>query len=86
MNKPTQRITVRIPTALLQQACAITGEGITATVGQGLQQITALDAQKKLRDLRGRVPISVGLEETREDRDLDRIVHATGEGAELELA
>ncbi len=78
MKSTMQRITVRIPTVLLHRACAITGEGITSTVRQGLRLITAVDAQKKLRELRGKVPISVEPEETREDRDLDRIVSPTG--------
>ena len=76
MNSTMQRITVRIPTVLLHRACAITGEGITSTVSQGLRLITAVDAQRKLRELRGKVPISVEPEGTREDRD--RIVYPTG--------
>jgi len=72
MKKATTRITVRLPTALLRQAQATTGEGVTGTVRRGLQRIVAVDAQKKLRELRGKVPIAVEVETLREDRDLDR--------------
>lgn len=72
MKEATTKITVHLPTALLQQARAITGEGVTGTVRRGLQQIAAVDAQKKLRELRGKVPITLDVETLREDRDLDR--------------
>ena len=44
MKSTMQRITVRIPTVLLHRACAITGEGITSTVRQGLRLITAVNS------------------------------------------
>ena len=72
MNETTTKVTVRIPTALLRQARAITGEGATETVRPGLRQIVAVHAQERLRELRGRVPIAMDLKEVREDRNLDR--------------
>ena len=71
MKETTTKITVHIPTALLQQARSITGEGVTSTVRRGLRQIAAAHAQKELRELRGQVPISLDLEKLREDRDPD---------------
>lgn len=71
MKEPTTKITVHIPTALLQQARSITGEGVTGTVRRGLRQIASVHAQKELRELRGQVPISLDLEKLREDRDPD---------------
>ena len=72
MKETTTKITVHVSTMLLQQARAITGQGVTGTVRYGLRQIAAVDAQKKLRELRGKVPISMDIERLREDRDLDR--------------
>ena len=72
MKETTTKITVHVSTVLLQQARAITGQGVTGTVRQGLRQIAAVDAQEKLRELRGKVPISMDIERLREDRDLDR--------------
>ena len=69
MKEATTRITVRLPTALLRQARAITGDGVTGTLRRGLQQIAAVDAQKKLRELRGKVPIAVDVKTLREDRE-----------------
>ncbi|MCY3744916.1 MAG: hypothetical protein F4Y20_01190 [Acidobacteria bacterium] len=71
MKNTTTKITVHIPTALLQQARSITGGGVTSTVRHGLRQIAAVHAQKELRKLRGQVPISLDLEKLREDRDPD---------------
>lgn len=71
MKESTTKITVHIPTALLQKARAVTGDGVTGTVRQGLSHITSVDAQRRLRQLRGKVPISLDLEKLREDRDLD---------------
>ncbi len=73
MKEATTKVTVHLPTALLQQARAITGEGVTGTVRQGLRQIAAVHAQRKLRGLRGKVPITLDIEKLREDRDLDRM-------------
>ena len=72
MKETTTKITVHVSTVLLQQARAITGQAETGTVRQGLRQIAAVDAQKKLRELRGKVPTSMDIERLREDRNLDR--------------
>ena len=72
MKETTTRITVHIPTALLQRARSITGEGLTSTVRRGLRQIVAVHAQRELRKLRGQVPISLDLEAVRGDRAVDR--------------
>lgn len=72
MKETTTKVTVHIPTLLLQEARAITGDGVTSTVRQGLRQIAAAHAQKELRELRGKVPMSLDIEKLREDRNLDR--------------
>lgn len=71
VDESTTTVTVRIPTALLREARAITGEGVAWTVRQGLRQIVAVRAQERLRELRGRRPIAMDPKEVREDRNLD---------------
>ncbi|MDE2971637.1 MAG: type II toxin-antitoxin system VapB family antitoxin [Acidobacteriota bacterium] len=71
MKESTSRVTVVVRTALLQQARALTGQGVTGTVREGLRQIVSVHAQKRLRELRGKLPISTDLEAVSEDRALD---------------
>lgn len=63
-----RKITVHVPEELLEKAREQTGEGITATVRQGLRLVAASHAYSRLRELRGEVPIEVDLEALREDR------------------
>ena len=65
----TQRITVHVPADLLERARRSTGQGITATVREGLQLVAAAEAYRQMRALRGRVQVPVDLEKLREDRD-----------------
>ena len=63
-----KKITVHVPAELLEEAQRETGEGITETVRQGLRLVAAREAYRRLRKLRGRVEISIDLDELREDR------------------
>lgn len=63
-----RKITIQIPEELLQQALKSTGEGITATIRQGLELVAAGRAFEKLRRLRGRIAFSINLKRLREDR------------------
>ena len=64
----TRKITVHVPASLLDKARQTTGSGITATVRQGLQLVAATDAYRRLRALRGKMKLSIDLDELREDR------------------
>ena len=64
----TRKITVHVPAGLLDKARQTTGSGITATVRQGLQLVAATDAYRRLRALRGKMKLSIDLDELREDR------------------
>ena len=64
-----KKITVHVPEALLEKAQRSTGQGITETIRRGLQLVAASDAYKKLRALRGKVPITLDIETLREDRE-----------------
>lgn len=66
--KTGRKITVEVPDDLLRKAQRSTGVGITATVRQGLELVAASEAYAKLRKLRGKVRLSVSLEELRKDR------------------
>ena len=68
LMKPARKITVHVPEDLLEKARRSTGRGITETVRQGLRLVAASETYASLRELRGKVPISIDLEELREDR------------------
>lgn len=63
-----KKITVHVPEELLRKAQKSTGQGITETIRRGLQLVAASDTYKKLRKLRGKVPLSLDVEKLREDR------------------
>ena len=64
----TQKLTVEVPADLLRRARKSTGAGITATVRQGLELLAARRAYDQLRQLRGRVKLSLDSRMLREDR------------------
>lgn len=66
--KPAKKITVHVPEKLLDQAQLSTGQGITETVRLGLQLVAASRAYEELRNLRGKVKLSLALRKLREDR------------------
>lgn len=63
----SQKITVDVPAGLLQRAQAATGEGVTATVREGLRLLAARCAQRELTGLRGKVKFTIDIERLRED-------------------
>lgn len=63
-----QKITVRVPADLLAKAQAATGQGVTATVREGLRMMETRAAYQRLRELRGKVEFSIDLDRLREDR------------------
>jgi len=64
----TQKITAHVPSELLRRAQAATGKGVTETVRQGLELVAASNAAASLRKLRGKVRLSINLDELRRDR------------------
>jgi len=63
-----QKVTMNLPAALLAEAQAITGEGITETVKRGLELVRRSGSLGKARALRGRLSLAVDLEVSRERR------------------
>lgn len=64
----TQKVTIEVPAELLKRARRSTGEGITATVRRGLELVAARTAYEDLRRLRGKVKLTLDLDELRRDR------------------
>jgi hypothetical protein len=64
----SQKITVEIPSELLERAQQATGAGVTATVREGLRTLASRHAQRELARLRGKVKFTVDLKTLREDR------------------
>ena len=64
----TTKVTVELPSGLLERARQSTGEGITGTIRRGLELVASTRAQEQLRRLRGRVKFSIDLETLRGDK------------------
>ena len=67
-----RKITVEVPSDLLDRAQAFTGEGVTETVRTGLKKIDAERAQREFLKLHGTHKFSISLDELREDRHFRR--------------
>lgn len=65
-----RKITVEVPTDLLDRVQTYTGEGVTETIRTALKRMDALRAQQELRKLRGTFKFTIDLDRLREDRDL----------------
>ena len=63
-----QKITVHVPADLLAKAQEATGQGIVATVPEGLRMVATRTAFQRLRELRGKVDFSTDLDRLRDDR------------------
>jgi hypothetical protein len=66
--RPTRKVTVELSRELLRQAQRTTGAGITATIRRGLELVAAGRAYDELRQLRGKVRLSIDLDQLRDDR------------------
>ena len=65
---PVRKITVHVPTDLLNKAQRETGEGVTETIRRGLKLVAASSGYAQLRRLRGTVRLAINVEELRKDR------------------
>lgn len=64
-----RKITVEVPEKDLENAQALTGQGVTETVRVGLKKLASIQAQQELRKLRGSFQFTIDLNELREDRE-----------------
>ena len=68
MKQPAmQKVTVLLPRELLVRATAATGQGLTPTIRQGLEAVARAAAYDGLRRLRGKVKLSINVDQLRED-------------------
>jgi len=69
MHQNIQKITACIPKTLLHDAQSLTGHGITETIKEGLMQLITARSYEEIRQFRGKVSVSINLNELRQDRD-----------------
>jgi hypothetical protein len=69
MRDTARKITVEIPSELLEKAQQASGAGITQTIRTGLQLVAASRTYARLRQLRGKVRFSRTSAELKADRD-----------------
>ncbi|MFY9269515.1 MAG: hypothetical protein WAO55_07185 [Candidatus Manganitrophaceae bacterium] len=62
-----KKITIEVPTDLLERATAASGQGITPTIRRGLELVASSAAYAQLRRMKGKVKFSIRLSELRED-------------------
>jgi hypothetical protein len=63
-----RKITVEIPSDLLEKAQQASGSGITQTIRTGLQLLAASEVYDRLLQMRGKVHFSRTFEELKDDR------------------
>ena len=73
MSMPTARnlrkVTLLLPEDLIDRAIAASGTGLTPTIRKGLESVIASKAMGDVRALRGKVKLSIDVDELRRDRD-----------------
>lgn len=69
MKTGEQKITVHVRRDLLARAQRASKSGISETVRKGLELLSAKEAYAELRKMRGKLKISLDLEELRKDRE-----------------
>ena len=65
--RANNKVTVILPTALVEKATRASGVGLTPTIRQGLEAVIVSDAYRQLRKLRGKVRLSIDVKELRRD-------------------
>ena len=69
MQQNIQKITACVPKILLHDAQSLTGLGITETIKEGLLQLITARSYDEIRQFRGKVKVSINLNELRQDKD-----------------
>lgn len=65
MADAVKKVTVNVPSQILERARTITGRGVTETIVQGLIELDRQQRRSALRLLRGHVRFDLDLEKTR---------------------
>ena len=67
-DRQLRKVTLLLPTDLIERAMKATNAGLTPTIRQGLEAIAASQVYEELLSLRGKVSFAPGfLEEARKD-------------------
>jgi hypothetical protein len=61
-----RRVTANLPARLLEEACQVTGKGITETLVAGLESVRRSAAAGKAKALKGKLHLVVDIETSRE--------------------
>ncbi len=69
MKAAERKITVHVSSDLLARAQKASKSGISDTVRKGLELLSAKQAYAELRKMRGKLKISIDLDELRKDRE-----------------
>jgi hypothetical protein len=67
--KSEQKVTVMLPTALVQKAMKASGEGLTPTLRRGLELVAAKEAYRRLLQLKGKFDLGLDYEQVKKDRE-----------------
>ena len=62
----TRRVTANLPVKLVDDACQVTGKGITETLVAGLERVKRSAAAAKARALKGKLHLTIDIETSRE--------------------
>ena len=62
----TRRVTANLPVKLVDDACQVTGKGITETLVAGLERVKRSAAAAKARALKGKLRLTIDIETSRE--------------------
>ncbi len=66
-----RKITAFLPAELMATAQASTGEGVTETLRQALEQLAHAAWSRRMLELEGKITFDIDLEALREDRAFD---------------
>jgi hypothetical protein len=64
-----RKVTVMLPKDLVERATKATGVGLTPTIRKGLESVVLAGAYRSIRERRGKVHLTINVDELREDRD-----------------
>lgn len=64
-----RKVTVMLPKDLVEQATKASGVGLTPTIRKGLEAVIVAGAYRRIRERRGKVHLTINVDELREDRD-----------------
>jgi hypothetical protein len=68
-HQQMRKVTVMLPKDLVERATKASGVGLTPTIRKGLEAVIVAGAYRRIRERRGKVHLTINVDELREDRD-----------------